>query len=96
MIDHNKAKEIAMSYVDSLVNSETGLLVLVDSDTIEKSYGRVFFYQSKKYLDSGDWRDSLVGNAPFIVLRTGELIQLSTNKPIEQSLKEFEATQPFC
>lgn len=66
-------------------------LAIVDSLTIEEDFGWVFFYQSKKYLESGDSSDALVGNAPLIVSRVdGSLHQTGTVEPVEFYIENFK------
>ena len=43
--------------------------VVMDDATIERPWGWVFFYQTRRYLETGKFRDGLVGNAPYIVNR---------------------------
>ena len=66
--------------------------VLIDEYTQEESFGWVFFYQSKKYLETGDFRHALAGNAPLIITRTGELHVTGTAEPLERYLERFRAT----
>lgn len=67
--------------------------VVLESETIEKEWGWVFFYQNKKYLETGDFRDMLGGNAPYIVNRTsGKIIETGTAQPIEAYISEYEKT----
>ena len=66
-------------------------LVIVDEHTIEKDWGWVFFYSTDRYVETGDFRYALVGNAPVIVNRyTGERIITGTGKPIEQYIRKYE------
>lgn len=66
--------------------------VILDDETIEKAWGWVFFYQSKAFIDSGDFRDMLGGNAPLIVNRSsGKIIETGTAYEIEHYIKEYEA-----
>ena len=67
--------------------------VVLVSETIEKEWGWVFFYQSRKYIETGDFQYMLGGNAPYIVDRnTGELVVTGTAYPIEHYIKEYEQT----
>lgn len=66
--------------------------VVLEDETIEKDWGWVFFYQSKNYLESGDFRDMVVGNAPYIVNRqTGVITETGTAHGIEHYMGEYEA-----
>ena len=65
-------------------------VVLVDS-IIERDWGWVFFYNSSRYLESGDFRDALAGNASCLVNRsTGDIRLTGTAHPIEYYIDEYE------
>jgi len=67
--------------------------IVLEDETIEKEWGWVFFYQSKAYLESGDFRDMLGGNAPIMVNRTtGALTVTGTAFNIEHYINEYEST----
>lgn len=71
-------------------------LAIIDSETIEKEYGWVYFYQTTEYLKTGDIVDGLVGNAPYIVNKyTGELIETGTANPVEDYIAEYEARSGY-
>jgi len=71
---------------------QTAEIVILHEHTIEKEYGWIFFYQTKKYLQTGDFLDALAGNAPYIVNKyTGGIIETGTAKPIEDYIAEYEA-----
>ena len=66
---------------------------ILEEDTIEKSWGWVFFYQSKAFIKTGDFLELLAGNAPIIVNKnTGELVFTGTAHDIDYYIKEYEAT----
>lgn len=66
-------------------------LAIIESDTIEGDFGWVFFYQSKKCLESGDFSDALVGNAPLLVSkRDGSLHETGTAEPVEFYIENFK------
>ncbi len=67
--------------------------VVLEDETLEKEWGWVFFYQSKAYVDTGDFGDMLAGNAPIIVnCNTGELVHTGAAQELEQYIKEYEST----
>lgn len=56
----------------------------------EHDFGWLYFYNSKEFVESGDFICSLVGNAPVIVNRQdGKLYVTGTAKPIEHYLNDF-------
>ena len=91
MITVIEAKSIAYQYLAKL-EIELGIsLNLIDSETIEKPFGWVFFYNSKKYLETRELSEMLAGNAPFIVDKNnGEIHETGTEKPIEDYIVKFE------
>lgn len=94
MISINEAKQPAESHLASLsADLEPDAVVIIDSHTIERSFGWMFFYQSQKYLETGNFTHCLVGNAPLIVNRlTGEIVETGTADTIEHYLAEYEAS----
>lgn len=75
----------------SSVGSSEALQILEDS-TSEYSWGWVFYYQAEKYLETGDFRDQLAGNAPYIVNKsTGEIRITGTAMEIDYYVREYEA-----
>ena len=66
-------------------------LVVVDEHTIERGWGWVFFYDSDRYLKTGDFSYAVAGNAPYIVNgHTGELVMTGTANPIDYYIAEYE------
>jgi hypothetical protein len=65
----------------------------VVGDPLVLPYGWVFGYQSRSFLETGDFRDAYCGNAPFLVEKdTGRVLCLGTAHPIEHYLSNYEAT----
>jgi len=65
--------------------------VILEDETIAKEWGWVFFYQTKAFVESGDFRDMLGGNAPIIVNRvTGDVTITGTAHDIEYYINEYE------
>jgi hypothetical protein len=87
----DEARALALSYVRNR-EAEAGCdLVLLDSKTIEKGFGWVFFYDSKEHAETGDFRYALAGNAPVVVTRTdGAIHETGTALPLEKYLERFE------
>jgi len=63
---------------------------LVVSHVTEYEFGWMFFYNSREFLETGDDRYSLVGNAPFIVEKTvGRLYVTGTAHDVEHYVQEY-------
>jgi hypothetical protein len=92
-IDWSEARTIAARYIESFEVdlAEGDLLVLLDESTIEKSYGWIFFYSSKGWLETRDIKYAIAGNAPFLVKRdTGEVRVFGTARPTEWYVEQYE------
>ena len=75
----------------ALINQQIGDdCAILDSDTIEKPYGWIFFYQSKAYIKSNNPSDMITGNAPIIVNHDGTCHVTGTAYPLEHYVKEYE------
>jgi hypothetical protein len=94
MISITQARQIAQSHLFSISEElEPGAAVIIESATIERSFGWVFFYQSREYVESRNPIHCLAGNAPLIVDRlTGNVVVTGTAHPIEHYLAEYEAS----
>jgi hypothetical protein len=67
-------------------------LELLEDKTLTRPFGWVFFYQSRRYDESGDVRDALAGNAPIIVDRDdGTVYVTGTAFPVSHYLQLYEA-----
>jgi hypothetical protein len=93
MFEYADARAKAQVFIDEMGASsgpEHPELQLLDAHTIERPFGWVFFYQSMRYLASGEVRDALAGNAPIVVTRDGELHVTGTAYPLDHYLAAFE------
>ena len=98
MLTREEARQLVYARINAEDPSaeQTAELAIIDSETIEKEYGWVFFYQTKEYLKTGDIVDTLVGNAPYIVNKyTGEVIETGTAYPIEDYIAKYEEERGY-
>jgi hypothetical protein len=66
-------------------------LTLLEDKTIEDEFGWVFFYDSANYINSGSYRDMLLGNAPLLISRQdGRLHGTGTAHPVEFYIENFK------
>lgn len=95
MIDEAKAFAIAREYVKSLRWPGIEEMALYEHATLERPFGWVFFYNSRSFMETGDFRDDAVGNAPIIVdRRDGSIHVTSTAGPLERLLEKYEQSRP--
>lgn len=67
-------------------------VAIIEKATQEFDVGWVFFYQSSRFLKTGDAQDALVGNAPLFVSRQdGQAAFISHHRPIVESIDAYRA-----
>jgi hypothetical protein len=89
VIDVHTARGLARHQVATLA-VDSGLdLVLRPELTATTDVGWVFFYESKRFLDTGAPDDRLMGNAPLLVTHAGAVHLLGTERPVEEYLDDF-------
>ena len=64
---------------------------IVESHTIEKPYGWIFFYQSTKFLQTGLDQDKLAGNGPIIVNKYDGTIEFLGSTTTWELIAEYES-----
>ncbi|WP_133001235.1 YrhB domain-containing protein [Luteimonas arsenica] len=93
MVSRAQAQVIADSHISDLAGSERSFAIL-EAETVERSFGWVFFYQSRRYLETDNPSDALAGNAPLIVDRlTGQVTETGTVYPLEYYLSQYKVAR---
>jgi putative addiction module CopG family antidote len=90
VIPKNKqeAQGLAEQYLSKMQISPPMELEIFDEHTIETDFGWVFFWNSKRYLETDEFQYALAGNTPLIVdRRDGSIHQTSTADSIEEIIK---------
>ncbi len=91
MIDAATARSIAL---DFLAKSKNQDLMLLDGETIEGSFGWVFFYDTRRFVETGNALVRAVGNSPLIVDREdGSVHVTGTGHPIDFYVDAYERTR---
>ena len=90
MIDREKARELAMAKIRSRWSVRDDEPSIADDATKEEDFGWVFFYNSKRFHQTNEFRFRLAGNGPVIVdKRSGEVSMLGTAGGVEHQIAEF-------
>ena len=86
----DEAQRIALDFVKNKELAAGYELALVDASTLERDFGWVFFYDSKRHIETGDFRDAIAGNAPIVVTKMdGCIHETGTAHPLDYYLCEF-------
>lgn len=86
-----QAAEIAEHHLRACSEGEVALRLLPDrADDVD--VGWVFYYQSARYLETGDLSDMLAGNNPLFIARSdGRLFVVDFPRPLEESLAAYRS-----
>ena len=91
MIDLSEAQSLVSNLLDNSAGANAPEAIILEESTIEKDFGWVFFYESKQYMKTRDFRDRLLGNAPYIVNKnTGEIAETGTARDVQYYIEEYE------
>jgi hypothetical protein len=90
MLTKTEALEIVSKRLHQMSTSVDPFIV-VKASTIERPFGWVFFYNSKRFLDTGESRYRLAGNGPVIVNKqNGSVEFFGAGKPPQEIVAEYE------
>ncbi|WP_326981811.1 hypothetical protein VUJ46_16460 [Chryseobacterium sp. MYb264] len=92
MLTEQEILKIAKKYVLDSEKVFKVPMILLEEYTINKNYGYIFFYNSKKKFDNPESETEIVGNAPFIVeIKSGRIIEFGTARASAYYIEEYEA-----
>lgn len=92
MITETEADQIAEEWVARASAPEDDVIIN-RRFTRAESFGWVYFYNTRRFIDDGDLRSAIAGNAPIVVLReTGEVLVTGTAHPVDHYLDEIRTT----
>ncbi|MDR3024040.1 hypothetical protein [Chryseobacterium sp.] len=91
MLTDKEMLDIAERYLGKRRGKSSIEPMIYENEIIKKSYGSIYFYDSKEYILTGNFNKSLAGNAPFLVeKKTGRVVQFSTAGILENDIKAYE------
>jgi len=83
------AREIAGKVVAAL--SQQHDFVILDDQTVEREFGWVFFYTTRRYVETRDPQYLVPGNAPLVVHQAdGSITHLATSIPPTRAIEIYE------
>jgi hypothetical protein len=65
--------------------------VILDEQTLDKGFYFVFFFEARRYLETGNLRDKLYGCTALIIEKdNGAFTELGAGRSVESQLMHFE------
>jgi hypothetical protein len=91
MITRDEAIERVLAALRARAVGGADGVVILESKTIEKPYGWAFFYNSRKFIETGELLYCLVGGGPVVVLAdTGAIHELGSARPPLEEIAKLE------
>lgn len=92
MLTEQEILTIAEAYVASIEEKMGEELIIGHEFTIRKPYGNIFFYNSKKFIDTENDKYAIAGNSPFLVENKQAVVYVfGTSQDIDYYIKEYES-----
>lgn len=88
MLTLDEAKTLALKELSKLASKYE--LAFYDEKTQCKRYGWILLYNSRQYIETGDFLHSLGGNGPVVVMHDGAVHVLGTAKNLDATIADFE------
>jgi len=86
-ISFEQAEVIAERAVRALADTSNDEFGIVGNETIDE--GWLFFYNSKEFIETGNFLSSLAGNGPIFVDRSGAVKILPSATPWQETVKSL-------
>jgi len=91
-MNEEHARQRAVEYLNQLVPDFAERCAIVDDSTADEGWCWVFFWNSRRFLETGSLDDALSGNAPVVVVKaTGSVRVTGTAFPLADYLAEIQA-----
>jgi hypothetical protein len=85
------ARIIADKYLAQMQADSTEVLAFNYDITEVNAIGFIFFYNTKRYWETGDFMTSLAGNGPILVRRQdGNIVELPADRTVEASIRDIQ------
>ncbi|WP_343660378.1 YrhB domain-containing protein [Chryseobacterium sp.] len=90
MLTDKEMLKIAELFIKRIVAKNIEPMIIPNA-TLNKPYGNIYFFNSKKHISTGDPTASLVGSGPFIVEKeTGRVVGFGSLGTLEDNIKSYE------
>jgi len=94
MLDKHTAHTLVTAKINANYDIDDDELIIIDDLTIEKDYGWIFFYNSRRYWETEDISYLIAGNSPILVEKeNGSIYEFGTAFPVDEYIKQYETTR---
>ena len=95
--NQQEARRLVDQYLSGMRTSPPTELAILPEHTIETDFGWVFFWNSRRYVETADFQYALAGNGPLIVdRRDGSIHPTSAAETIEDSIERYRRSHALA
>jgi hypothetical protein len=92
-----EARSLVEKHLARLPMFRPNELAILDDHTIETDFGWVFFWNSRRFSETGEFQYALAGNSPLIVDRSDGLVhETSTAYPVEEIIDNYRRSRTMA
>jgi Immunity protein 35 len=89
MLNLESAKLKVLKYLNTKNKLDNDVLAIREDFIVEKEYGWIFSYDSKKFLETGEFRYRRIGNHPILIFKdNGEIYPVTNISDLEIIVKK--------
>ena len=93
-MDQDSAKSAVLKHLNATYSVAGDELVILEERTRVTPYGWVFFYNSRRYIETRNILYALGGNGPVVFEReTGSIVPLPSHSPPDEVIRQYELTR---
>jgi hypothetical protein len=93
-MDRDTARQAVLKHLKAKYPIADDDLVILDDRTRATDYGWVFFFNSRRFIETRNVLYALGGNGPVVFERdTAAIIELPSHSPPDEALRQYEATR---
>jgi len=85
----DKAQLLAEEAVAALGSASGDDFALISDRTVEVNEGWIFFYNTREFIETGNFDSCLAGNGPIFVNRNGVVRNLPSAIPWDVAIRSF-------
>jgi Immunity protein 35 len=92
-INKDRAEKLVIEHINENYNREKSAAkteLAIRKSIPYEDYGWIFFYDTKKSIETGEWRDGLAGNHPIFVFKdSGEMYSIYPDIELDEIIKKY-------
>ena len=91
MLSREEARKIALLTIAESAKKTGYDLIIMEKAIVERDFAWVFPFNTREYIETGDFKKMTIGNGPVVVNRQTGVVVVAPPMPIGRFLEQYEA-----